>query len=171
MNISGNSQDRLPANVAIRNKLVPGDIGYLIYLHGILYANEYGWDYTFEAYVAGPLAEFAKSYSDRDRIWIIEKDGKVSGSVAIVAASQKTAQLRWLLLHPDLRGLGIGKILMEETLGFCQGCFYSSVFLLTVSALKAATNLYRSFGFQLIEENDHAIWGTVVTQQKYELKL
>lgn len=171
MTISTNSRDRLPLNVAIRHKLMPGDIGYLTYLHGILYANEYGWDYTFEAYVAGPLAEFVKSYSDRDRIWIVEKDGKVSGSIAIVEVSQEIAQLRWLLLHPDLRGLGIGRILMEEAIGFCRDCSYSSVFLLTVSALRAAANLYKSFGFQLIEENDHTLWGTVVTEQKYELKL
>ncbi|MEQ8462164.1 GNAT family N-acetyltransferase [Coleofasciculus sp. E1-EBD-02] len=95
-------------------------IGYLTYLHGILYAKEYGWDNTFEAYVACPLAEFAKSQTDRERIWIVEKDGKVAGSIAIVEASQENAQLRWLLLHPNLRGYGIGKTLVEAAIRFCQ---------------------------------------------------
>ena len=94
MTVDALSRDALPAGVTIRCDLRPGDIGYLIYLHGILYAQEYGWDATFDAYVAGPLAEFAESRTDRGRIWIVEKDGTVAGSIAIVEVSQKQAQLR-----------------------------------------------------------------------------
>ena len=103
-----------PANVSIRDQLKPGDVGYLSYLHGILYAQEYGWDYTFEAYVAVPLAEFAKEHNDRERIWVVEKDGQVAGSVAIVEASKEEAQLRWMLLTPDLRGYGLGRFLVRD---------------------------------------------------------
>ena len=96
---------RVPADIRIRNDLQPGDIGYITYLHGTLYAAEYGWDYTFEAYGAAPLGEFAKSHTERERIWIVEKDGKPAGSIAIVAAATEQAQLRWFLVHPSLRGL------------------------------------------------------------------
>ncbi len=161
----------LPANVNIRNQLIPGDIGYLTYLHGILYANEYGWDYTFEAYVAGPLAEFARAHSNRERIWIVEKDGQVEGSIAIVEASKKEAQLRWMLLTPDLRGYGIGKLLVEAALEFCKEQDYSTVFLWTVSLLAAATKLYQSVGFQLTEQKTHQIWGMELTEQRYDLEL
>ena len=89
-------------------------MGYITYLHGILYASEQGWDHTFDAYVAIPLAEFAKSHSSRERIWIAEKEGRIVGSVAIVKFSEKEAQLRWLLLDPDVRGLGLGRRLLEE---------------------------------------------------------
>lgn len=161
----------LPAGVTIRSDLRPGDIGYLIYLHGILYAQEYGWDATFDAYVAGPLAKFAESRTDRGRIWIVEKDGVVAGSIAIVEVSQKQAQLRWFLLHPDLRGCGLGKLLIEKALSFCRQCGYSSVSLWTVSALKAAAHLYTSAGFRVTEEKAHDLWGTTLTEQRYELKL
>jgi len=63
--------DRFGSGITVRHELRPGDIGYLIYLHGVLYAAEQGWDHTFEAYVAGPLGEFGKSHSARERIWII----------------------------------------------------------------------------------------------------
>jgi GNAT superfamily N-acetyltransferase len=161
----------LPAGISTRSHLRPGDIGYLTYLHGTLYSKEYGWDHTFEAYVAGPLSEFAKSHSDREKIWIVEKNGTVAGSIAIVQSSRENAQLRWFLLHPDLRGLGIGRKLMHEALLFCRDAGYGSVFLWTEARLEAAASLYRSFGFQLMEEKTHALWGTIVTEQRYDLKL
>jgi N-acetylglutamate synthase-like GNAT family acetyltransferase len=151
--------------------LRPGDIGYLIYLHGILYAQEHGFDYTFEPYVAGPMAEFVKSRTDRERLWIVEEDGQIVGSVAIVKFSEKKAQLRWLLLHPDVRGHGIGRTLIERAVQFCRDCGYSSLFLWTVSALTAAAKLYKSAGFRLTEEKTRNLWGTTVTEQRYDLEL
>jgi len=165
------NQTELPAGVSIRRELKPGDIGYLTYLHGTLYATECGWDHTFEAYVAGPLSEFAKSHTAREQIWLVEKEGTLAGSIAIVQAAQESAQLRWLLLHPDLRGYGLGRILMEEAIRFCRKHGYRSIFLWTESRLTAAANLYRATGFQLTEEKTHELWGTVVTEQRYDLKL
>lgn len=166
-----NDSTSLPANINIRNNLRPGDVGYLTYLHGVLYANEYGWDYTFEAYVAGPLADFARSHTDRERIWIVDNDETVHGSIAIVEASTGQAQLRWFLLHPTLRGKGIGRHLMEEAVGFCRARGYSMIFLWTTSNLVAAASLYESFGFQITEETTHEMWGATVTEQRYELYL
>jgi GNAT superfamily N-acetyltransferase len=97
----------------IRHELRPGDIGYLIYLHGNLYAKEYGYDQTFEVYVAHGLVEFVKSFNPyRDRIWLAVADGRIIGSVAIVRTSKVEAQLRWYLVHPDYRGRGLGRSLM-----------------------------------------------------------
>jgi GNAT superfamily N-acetyltransferase len=155
----------------IRTELKPGDIGSLICLHGVLYAEEHGWDHTFEAYVAGPLAEFAKSRNPRGRIWIVEESENVAGSIAIVEVSKEEAQLRWLLLHPNLRGQGIGRMLMKEAVSFCKAQGYAIVFLWTVSALAAAAKLYEEFGFHMSEETNSKIWGTTVTEQRYELRL
>lgn len=166
-----NDSANLPANIHIGSELNPGDIGYLTYLHGVLYANEFGWDYTFEAYVAGPLAEFAKSHTDRERIWIVDNDGTVAGSIGIVEASSDQAQLRWFLLHPGLRGKGIGRHLMHEAVNFCRATGYSKIFLWTESKLTAAAGLYESFGFKVTEETTHEMWGTMVTEQRYELNL
>jgi len=161
----------IPPNIQIRHDLRPGNIGYLIFLHGVLYAEEYGWDHTFEAYVAGPLAEFAKLHTDRERIWIVEKDGKVAGSIAIVEATPEHALLRWFLLHPDLRGHGLGRTLIEQAVDFCRDCGYSLIYLWTTSALTAAVSLYRSVGFQLTEAKTQKLWGVMVTEQRYDLHL
>ena len=160
--------DRL---ISIRNDLQPGDVGYITYLHGTLYALEQGWNHTFDAYVAVPLSMFAKSQSSRERIWIVEKEGRIAGSMAIVKFSDTEAQLRWLLLNPEVRGQGLGRRLVEEGLDFCRKARYSSVFLWTVSTLPIATMLYQSMGFKKTEELTHELWGNIVTELKYDLVL
>jgi len=165
------ANDEARPNVTIRTDLQPGDIGTVVFLHGTLYAAEQGWDHTFEAYVAGPLAEFATSHSERERIWIVEKDGEVAGSIAIVDATANKAQLRWLLLRPDLRGQGIGRTLMDEALSFCRAAQHAQVFLWTVSALTGAAKLYQAVGFKLTEEKTGDLWGATVTEQRYDLIL
>jgi N-acetylglutamate synthase-like GNAT family acetyltransferase len=157
--------------ISIRHDLRPGDVGYITYLHGILYAPDQGWNHTFDAYVAIPLAEFAKSKSFRESIWIVEKEGRIVGSAAIVKFSEKEAQLRWLLLDPEVRGQGLGRRLVKEALDFCREAGYSSVFLWTVNTLPIAAQLYQSVGFRQTQELTHELWGSVVTEVRYELSL
>ena len=155
----------------IRTYLKPGDIGYITYLHGILYAKEYGWDHTFEAYVAGPLSDFARSNQPGARIWIVEVSDKIYGSIALTQLDTDHAQLRWFLLDPCLRGKGIGKKLMTLLFDFAKEKDYKSIELWTVKGLEAASALYRRFGFDLTEEHASNIWGTTVIEQKYIVNL
>ncbi|MDD1727131.1 MAG: GNAT family N-acetyltransferase [Methanothrix sp.] len=146
-------------------------MGYITYLHGILYPPQHGWDHTFDSYVAIPLAEFSKRSRPNERIWIVESGGRIGGSVAIVEFSREEAQLRWLLLHPDLRGRGMGRRLVEEAVAFAREAGYSTIFLWTVDSLPAAAGLYKSVGFQERENVTHELWGSLVTEVKYELAL
>ncbi len=157
--------------ISIRSNLEPGDIGRVIALHGILYGQEYHYDHTFEGYVAEGLARFAISYDpERDRLWIAEIDDQMVGSIAIVRLAESQAQLRWFLVHPASQGRGLGRRLVDQALQFCQGR-YKSILLWTVSDLTAATHLYRSVGFCRTEAKTHAVWGQVLTEEKYELLL
>lgn len=157
-------------NWRMRHYIESGDIGYLTYLHGILYAREYGYDQTFEAYVANGLAEFIQSFNpDKDRLWLAEMNGEIIGSIAVVGLSRVEAQLRWFLVHPDYRGLGLGKELMKEALQFCQERKYRTVFLWTTSELSVASHLYTRFGFRKTEHKTHEIWGKRVVEERYEL--
>jgi ribosomal protein S18 acetylase RimI-like enzyme len=159
------------SNILIRHDIKPGDMGYITYLHGTLYADEYGFDRTFDAYVAEPLAAFIKHQSERERLWIAEKEGRIVGSIAIVEAAGRSAQLRWLILHPTARGQGLGRKLVEEALAFAKARGYESVFLWTVNFLDAAVALYKSFGFEKTGEKTHQIWGRNLTEEKYVLPI
>lgn len=158
--------------VHLRTALQPGDLGAIIRLHGIVYAEEYGWDHTFEAMVAQGMAAFATRAEDGDtRLWIAARGGAVAGCIAIVGQGDGTAQLRWFLLDPESRGLGIGRRLLDAALAFCRERGFRSVFLWTVQGLEAAAHLYRTAGFRVTEEATHVHWGSTVTEQRYEMEL
>jgi GNAT superfamily N-acetyltransferase len=162
-------QDR--SEIIIRTALRPGDVGYIVYLHGVIYARERGFDPTFEAYVAGPLAEFVQAENPRQRIWVAEQDSRIIGCVAIVAASEETAQLRWFLIDPIARGKGLGRRLLESAIEFCKECGYTEVILWTESALTVAAHLYESAGFRMIVQKPGRMWGVDLIEEKYELRL
>lgn len=165
-------ENKPPTIWKFRNDLRPGDIGYLIYLHGILYSKEYKFDQTFEAYVAHGLLQFVQAYNPyRDRILLAEANGQIVGSVGIIRTSKVEAQLRWYLVHPDFRGRGLGKQLINEAIKFCQERKYKSIFLWTTSELAASAHLYKKAGFKKTEVKSHNIWGKFVTEERYILNL
>ncbi len=159
------------AGAAVRRDLRPGDIGEAVRMHGELYAREHGFSLAFEAYVAGTFGASAWPLSARERLWIVEKDGRMAGTIAIVRGTDSAAQLRWLLLAADLRGKGLGRAMVEEAVEFSRLSGWSSVFLWTVSSLTTATSVYRRAGFVLTEAKTHELWGAVRTEERYDLSL
>ena len=157
--------------IAIRTALRPGDLGAIVRMHGEIYAREHDFDHTFEAYVAGPLAELALASSPRERLWIVEAAKGIVGCVAIVAAGDRTAQLRWFLVDPEHRGAGVGSLLVHEAVEFAKDEGYESVVLWTVSALASAGRIYASAGFVRTEERPGHRWGVDVIEEKHELRL
>jgi GNAT superfamily N-acetyltransferase len=157
--------------ITLHTDLRPGDLGTIVSLHGTIYARERGFDSTFEAYVAGPLAEFVCSPSPRQRLWIAERDGRIVGCIAIVAASPLTAQFRWFLVEPSARGCGLGQSLLDEALGFCRECGYGEIFLWTESALTVAARLYQAAGFRKTAEKPGWMWGVDLVEERYERTL
>lgn len=157
--------------ITLRTDLRPGDLGAIVHLHGTLYAREYGFDPTFEAYVAGPLAEFILHPSPRNRLWLAEQDSRFVGCIAMVGAAEAEAQLRWYLVDPSVRGQGLGKQLMREALQFSRDQGYRSVFLWTVNLLTTAAHLYQAFGFRKVEEGPGRRWGVDLIEEKYVLHL
>lgn len=165
------SESLLPEGLTIRHDLKPGDLGAIVRLHGVTYAAEHGFDCTFEAYVAEPLAVFARSQTNRDRLWTVERESKIVGCVPIFGGPRSEAQLRWFLVDPTVRRMGLGRQLIVEALSFCRHCGYESVFLWTVSELTPAARLYRSLGFAKVEEKPGHLWGVDVVEEKYLVHL
>ncbi|MFK0692004.1 GNAT family N-acetyltransferase [Mesorhizobium sp. IMUNJ 23033] len=149
-----------------------GDIGWIVRRQGMLYAQDYGWDETYEALVAEILAAFVKSFDPKwERSWIAEREGEVVGSVFVVRKSDEVAKLRLLYVEPSARGLGIGKRLVDECVSFARAKGYKTMTLWTNDILVSARRIYEAVGFKLAEEERHHSFGKDLVGQNWNLEL
>lgn len=158
-------------DINIRTDFQSGDIGYVIFRHGVLYAEEYNYGFPFELYVAKGVCEFYQNYDPvKDRFWICEHDKKIIGFMVLQHRANNAAQLRYLFLEKEYRGIGLGKKLMDLYLDFYRQCGYDSCYLWTAHEHDTAEALYLKYGFSLTEQVPSTTFGRKVVERRYELK-
>lgn len=158
--------------VNIRSDLRPGDVGDLIRLHGWIYAQECGYNFAFEGYVCKTFDQLFQHYSpEKDRFWFAEVNNEMMGAIAVVEHSANLVQLRWFILHPSIRRLGLGKSLLNEALNYCKEKGYQKVFLETTKDQETAIKMYTKVGFRKVTEHEIQMWGKELVEQTYELNL
>jgi DNA-binding MarR family transcriptional regulator/GNAT superfamily N-acetyltransferase len=160
-----------PPLVVLR-PLRAGDLGWVVQRHGALYAQEYGWDETFEGLVARIVADYAEEHDERrEHAWIAELDGEPVGCVFCVRKADDVAQLRILLVEPAARGLGIGTRLVTECVDFARRAGYRQMVLWTNDVLVDARRIYERAGFRLVAEEPHHSFGHDLVGQYWALDL
>ena len=167
------SPTAVPTTQYILRQHRPGDMGWVVQRHGALYWQEYHYDERFEALVAEIVAEFIQNLDPkRERCWIAQRDGTNVGSGFLVRKSETVAKLRLLLVEPSARGLGIGKRLVEECVGFARQAAYRKIMLWTQSELAAARGIYQAAGFERVAAERHNNWSRKnLVAETWELRL
>jgi N-acetylglutamate synthase-like GNAT family acetyltransferase len=159
--------------VEIRREPRPGDLGEIVAFHGRTYGREYGVDARFEAMVASSVAEVGRRGwpGERDRMWIVERDGEFAGCLGLTDEGDSGA-VRWFVLDPSVRGRGLGRRLLDELISEARELGFERLRLETFSLLRVAAHMYRSHGFEVVEEDTRPRWGRdSITYQHYELEL
>jgi DNA-binding MarR family transcriptional regulator/GNAT superfamily N-acetyltransferase len=165
------AEAKRPRSFVLR-PLAPGDLGWVVQRHGTRYAEEYGWDQSFEALVARIVADYADSRDPvRENAWIAEVDGQPVGCVFCVRRDDATAQLRLLLVEPGARGAGVGGRLVDECLRFARRAGYKEIMLWTNDVLADARRIYQRAGFELVGENPHHSFGKELVEQYWRRAL
>lgn len=156
-------------NISIRTELKSGDLGYVIYRHGKLYAEENNYGISFEAYVAGGLSEFYRLYdTEKDCVWICEDGDKIVGFLLLMHRSEETAQFRYFYLEPEYRSIGLGNKLMQLFMDSLKEKGYKSAYLWTTNEQVTATKLYERYGFELTEEKASNAFGKPLIEQRFD---
>lgn len=159
-------------DISIRRKLLPGDIGTIIHLHGKLYHEEFGFGLGFEKYVVESFADFVGNFKEGlDQVWICEHQNQPAGFISLVHREQSVAQLRYFIIAQPFRGIGLGKKLTSEFMQTVRKKKYEKVYLWTTTSLRTATSIYQKIGFKLVLEQESKSFGLPLIEQKYELTL
>ena len=160
------------AQVSLRTHR-PGDMGWVVERHGALYFREYGWNEEFEALVAGITADFIRTLDPaRERCWIAQSAaGRRLGCIFLVAGESGTAKLRLLLVEPEARGLGLGRMLVSECVRFARAAGYERIVLWTQENLAAARHLYEQAGFTRTAREPHRSFGKDLVGETWQLEL
>jgi GNAT superfamily N-acetyltransferase len=150
----------------------PGDVGWVIHRHAVLYEQEFGWDQSFETLVANIGAQFLDSYNHEKEQCLIAVNGQERlGSAFLVRQSDQVAKLRLLLVEPSARGMGVGDELVRRCIEFARSVGYAELTLWTNDILVTARHIYQRLGFELIEEEKHHSFGHDLIGQNWTLKL
>jgi GNAT superfamily N-acetyltransferase len=160
------------AGVSIHREFRPGDLGQLVYIHGVQNFADYGFNHVHEAYCAKIAVELILERDKRrSRAWLAKKENKIVGSILIVERPNNQAQLRLLFVDLTVRGIGLGRWLVEESIGYCRAGGFDLVYLWTVDGLDRAISIYESVGFTRVAEKTIEEWGRRGVEVRFDLDL
>lgn len=153
--------------------LRPGDLGWITHRQAVLYAQEYGWDWTYEGLVSRILGAFVPEFDPaREDGWVAERGGAIVGSIFLMKSDNPAvAKLRLLYVEPTARGAGVGRMLVAKCVDRAREFGYRELTLWTNDILIAARRIYQAAGFRLVSEEPHHSFGHDLVGQTWTLDL
>lgn len=151
----------------------PGDLAFVLHRQAVLYAEEYGWDWTYESLAGHILAKFIDGFDPkREQAFVAERGGEIVGSVFLMKGdTPDVAKLRLLYVESSARGLGLGKRLVDACIEAARTRGYRKLTLWTNDVLVSARRIYQAAGFRLVAQNTHHSFGKDLVGQTWDLDI
>jgi GNAT superfamily N-acetyltransferase len=109
-------------------------------------AASYGLSFDIDAMVASDIEE-AKFYPPSGRFYLIDREGAHVGVGCLKRLTPSVAEIQRMYVQPHLRGVGAGRLLLQQLLSDARAIGYHAVRLESLKFLSAAHALYKSVGF------------------------
>ncbi len=99
------------------------------------------------------LKDLEESYRRSGGIFEVLEDaaGNLLGTYGLFRLDKDRCELRKMYFTREIRGLGLGRRVLERAVDHARGFGYQRIVLETISVLKEAIRLYVRFGFTPIE--------------------
>lgn len=165
--------DRLPPPMPVVLRAPrPGDYGWLLHRQALLFGAEYGEDTGFESFAIQEMAEFARQRNrERAMCWVAEQQQSVVGAAFVAPLSERSARMRLLYVEPESRGIGIGTLLVAQSVGFAQRAGYETLTLTTSGALDDGRHVFERAGFHCVATEPERRFGRDLIAQTWERRL
>jgi GNAT superfamily N-acetyltransferase len=110
-------------------------------------ATNYGLAFDVDAMVQSDLDDRTKFYPPDGRFYLVHHTGAYVGVGCLKRLTPTIAEVQRMYVQPHVRGIGAGRLLVEQLLADAQAIGYEVVRLESLKILSAAHALYRSVGF------------------------
>jgi putative acetyltransferase len=103
------------------------------------------------------IADIEAHYAGRGAFEVVEDAaGNLLGTIGLYPLDAETVELRKMYFARNLRGRGVGKLMLERMIEKARALGFRRIFLETASVLKEAVALYEKYGFQPTTDGIHS---------------
>ena len=104
------------------------------------------------------IADIEANYLQRGGVFEVVEDaqGNLLGTIGLYPLDAETIELRKMYFDRNLRGRGVGKLMLERMIEKARALGFKRIYLETASILKEAVGLYEKYGFAPTKEGIHS---------------
>ena len=154
-------------------RLQPGDVGWIIHRQAVLYHEEYGWDWTYEALASRILGRLQRRVRSGQRGWLGRRARRSDRRFDFPDEERRShgRQAQAALCRAIARGAGLGRTLVATCIARARELGYREITLWTNDILVAARHIYQAAEFRLVSEAPHHSFGHDLVGQTWTLDL
>jgi len=112
-----------------------------------LAAASYGLSFDIDAMVTSDIEDPAKFYPPSGRFYVIRRQDADVGVGCLRRITPSVAEIQRMYVQPHVRGVGAGRLLLQQLLSDARAIGYEAVRLESLKFLSTAHALYKSVGF------------------------